>query len=142
MTEITYIRQKCDCDCGIASLAMVTGLPYDEVLAPFRYRIEAGHGINEALVYDWLIRHGWAWQVGYKVHHIGAMNQPKEVWPPRPWAPVHLVEARVSSGNYHFAVMDSAGRVFDPWEPARTSLDHPDYQDIVFVWGMWKVGAP
>lgn len=142
MTGIAYLRQKGSCDCGIASLAMITGLPYEQVLEPFRYRIESGQGLSDYLMYDWLIREGWAWQVCYKVHHLGAINQRKDVWPPTPWAPVHLIEARVSSGNYHFAVMDADGQVFDPWEPSRTTIDHPDYQEILFVWGMWKVRSP
>lgn len=138
---ITRIQQRCGHDCGVASLAMATGLPYEKVLEPFAWRIDEGEGLNEFQFNDWFVRHGWAWQQVYKVHHLGGINQPKDVWPPKPWAPVHLIEARVSAG-YHFAVMDDKGRVFDPWDANRKTLDDPAYQDVIWVMGLWRVGTP
>lgn len=140
MTEIKYVKQRGGHDCGIASLAMATGLPYEEVLAPFAWRINAGEGLNEVHMLEWFVRNGWAYQQVYKVHHLGGVNQRKEEWPPKPWAPVHLIEARVSAG-YHFAVMDAKGRVFDPWDAERTSISHPAYKDLLWVMGLWPVAA-
>lgn len=139
--KIKRIQQRGPTECGVASLAMITGLPYEEVLAPFAWRTSEGDGLSTIYMHEWLTRNGWAWQEVYKVHHLGGINQKKDIWPPKPWAPAHLIQARVSAG-YHFAVMDADGRVFDPWDGARTSIDHPAYQEIASVIGLWKVSPP
>ena len=112
--------------------------PYIRSLGTLAWRTSEGDGLSPIYMHEWWLRHGWAWQQVYKVHHLGGINQRKDVWPPKSWAPVHLIEARVSAGC-HFAVMDAEGYVLDPWDADRTSIDHPAYKEITCVAGLWKV---
>ena len=136
---VHHVRQKHAWGCGIACLAMVTGDSYDDIYALVRSYIEgcedSRKGIHEYHLRDYLNLRGFAYQ---QVPHFSALeNIKREPWPPKPWAPVHIVQ--VFAGSYHFVVMDEVGRVFDPNAEVRTRLDHPDYRDIYYVLGLWKV---
>lgn len=135
--NIERIQQRGPNDCGIAAIAMACGVPYDDVLPLLKKG--SGGGINETDMYDWMLANGWAWQLVYKNQRIEqGKYQPREPWPPQPFAPSHIVMVRATQ-DWHFTVMDGDGRVFDPWTDDRKSLDHPDYRDISWVMGLWPV---
>lgn len=126
------IRQKHPHGCGVACLAMVTGDEYDAVFAAMQPYIGQGRGIHEFHIRDYLNARGFAYQ---QVPAFKALTDAKrDPWPPAPWAPVHIVQA-----SDHFVVMDAAGRVFDPARGERESLTFPEYGNVYFVLGIWRV---
>lgn len=134
---IERIQQRGPNDCGIAAIAMACGVPYEDVLPLLNKG--SGGGINETDMYDWMLANGWAWQLVYRNQRLEhGKYQQREPWPPQPFAPAHIVMVRATQ-DWHFTVMDGAGRVFDPWTDDRKSLDHPDYRDISWVMGVWKI---
>ena len=133
-----YIKQRGEHDCGVAALAMAVGADYETIYEACRDRIEDDRGINELLLHEWLYRHGWAWQQIFRVHQLGGVNVVRETWPPAPWAPVHLCQV-LATRDWHFAAMDETGRVFDPWDSSRISLNDPVYRKVSWVMGLWHV---
>lgn len=135
--KIERIQQRGPNDCGIAAISMACDVPYEQVLPLMRKG--SGAGINENDLYDWLIENGWAWQLVYvnrRVEH--AKYEKRNPWPPKPFAPSHILQVRATQA-WHFTVMDTAGEVFDPWSADRKTLSHPDYQEISWVMGLWRI---
>lgn len=134
--KIERIQQKGQNDCGIAALAMACGVPY-ETVEPLLLR-GSGDGVNEPDLYEWLRENGWAWQIVYQNFRALGKYHKRDPWPPEPFAPSHILMVRATRA-WHFTVMDKTGRVFDPWTADRTALDHPDYNEISWVMGLWPV---
>jgi hypothetical protein len=134
-----YVRQELDYDCGVSALAMVTDLPRATVLRWVEPYIHNSHGINEFTIEDFLIAHGFAYQTIRRYQNAGSTEE-RSPWPVPPFAPRHIVEVEATRG-FHFVAMDSRGHVLDPWNPERTSLDHPDYKRVVMTWGVWAVAT-
>ena len=131
---INYMRQRSDDDCGITAIAMATGSDYDAV------RAEIGrNSINQTDFEEWCRSHGYAWQIVYQ-NHVGPDRRfhKREEWPPRPFAPVHVCQVKATR-DLHFTVMDGDGVVFDPWSEERKSLTHPDYRELHWVMGLFKL---
>jgi len=133
------IQQRGPNDCGIAALAMACGVSYESV-APL-LESSSGAGVNEPDLYEWLKANGWAWQMVYQNYRRAGEYHRRTPWPPTPFAPSHIVQVRASQ-EWHFTVMDGIGRVFDPWTADRKTLHHPDYREISWVMGLWKVAPP
>lgn len=91
-------------------------------LAEERY----GCSIREPDAY--LLKHGYAWQLAYRCGPPG--NTFREVWPPAPWADVHICEVRVAAG-YHSVVLLRDGTVLDPACDAPRRL--ANYLEVVSV---------
>lgn len=136
--KIEYVPQKHDWGCGAAALAMVLGKSYDEVYEELRPRIEDKHGIHELTIAALLINAGYVWQMRYKTILDGRAEAVERLWPPEPFAPVHIVQV-FATKSYHFVVMDSVGDILDPWREERRTLDHPDYKTIGWIMGLWKI---
>jgi hypothetical protein len=137
--KITRVAQRRDNDCGVAVLAMACGVDYDAI-APILSEYWSDKGINDLHVKDWLINNGWAWQEVTMFHPVKGKYEKRVPWPPKPFARSHIAQVIVSAGA-HFTVMDSTGEVFDPWSADRKSLTHPDYKQVSYVLGLWKVVA-
>lgn len=134
--KIERIQQRRSNDCGIAALAMACGVPYEAVQHVFKDG--SGDGVNDLDLKNWMIENGWAWQEVFPMRRKGGKYVPREVWPPKPFAPSHIITVQATR-DWHFTVMDAAGEVFDPWTPDRKSLDHPDYKSVNCVLGLWRV---
>lgn len=133
--------------CGIACLAMVTGLGYAQVrdtLTEFlpRERDYGEEGIHHGIA-EWLLgRLGYAWRTLYAGH----LHDP---WPPEPFAPVHIAQVRQPSGNTHYVVVTNDGIVFDPldgehkrladWDGRSGSVSNPKFSGVNNVMGIWRV---
>lgn len=138
MNDVTLVRQEHDYGCGIASLAMVSGLSYDDVRRWLLDNWPGGHertddwlekrGIYKGIADYFLASHGYVWRTLYGGWKLSP-------WPPEPFAPVHLVRVRQPSGTSHFVVMDGNGSVLDPL------LDEPrclaDWSEVDNVQGIW-----
>lgn len=137
------VRQRLTYDCAIATIAMACGQTYEEVFADLGHELngQAEHklrGISDTLVKHYLFRHGWAWQERtMNLWHGGEYRQ-QEPWPPAPFAASHICLVKATEES-HYCAMDETGRVFDPWEPSRVSLTHPDYNRVMAVAGLFKV---
>lgn len=128
--EIEYVKQRDDWDCGVAVLAMVSGLTYEQVLDDFNGKGIEGVGIGGVLFDWWFVKHGVATQ--------GKTPELDDPWPPEPWAPVHIAYVRATQGA-HVCVMDCQGRVFDPFDIKRRTLTHKDYKRVRGVIGIWDI---
>lgn len=138
--KISYVKQRLAHDCGVAALAMAAAVSYERVLRDVDTRVNGeGLGLNESHIREWLFRNGFAYQLIYCWHQLGGTNMRRDVWPAKPWgAPSYIVQL-VATQSYHFVAMDKAGRVYDPWDDRRSSLDHPDYREVSFMMGIWPV---
>lgn len=136
-TPVRLIRQKEANGCVVACMAMVSGKTYDEARADHIFSELAddakGCSFREAEEYLW--RHGFAWQEIYRCGPPGNTN--KTVWPPAPWADVHVCEVR--TGQAHAVVLLKDGSVLDPLcdEPKRLT----DYAEVYSVRAVFKCGA-
>ena len=134
MGEIRWEGQKHAEGCGPACLAMLSGMTYEDVLAEIATYVGTGHsgnwdtsGVTHYTLDEFVNRRGYFIQRRYASdeHWIGG-------WPPKPFAERHYLSVKQPSGNSHFVVMDSAGRVFDPLQEGVFTLDHwPAVENIV-----------
>lgn len=129
--------------CGVAALAMATGMTYDKVASYFVLRDFRKHGMIPNNIDHFLFDHGfvmcrvsqnkdWTWEFPNRVEH----KQLWEFWPPKPFAPAHIAQVvQKMTGNLHFIVLDDKGKIFDPLGIAKT---YSDYRDVLMVTGIWK----
>jgi hypothetical protein len=137
---VELIRQTHDYGCGIASLAMISGQPYNAVREWLVENWPGGtqtpdewlttRGIHKGIADYYLAAHGYVWRTVY-----GGWKLPE--WPPRPFAPVHLAHVVQPSGNTHYVVMRADGVVLDPMcdEPRALS----DWSYVNNVQGVWSL---
>lgn len=147
--SITYVKQRGDIDCSIAAIAMACDLSYEQAAAGLVVTDGTGmrlaeaiqpEGGNDDLTKAWLRCNGWAWQEVTRNLWRGSAFHPVHPWPPAPFANTHICFVEATAG-WHYCVMDFVGRVFDPWNEARTTLSHPDYKRVATVLGLFKMGA-
>jgi hypothetical protein len=130
----------------LASLAMLTGVTYAEVLAEYPWVVATNGCDLDSISYDFLWRHGFALQLVYPSRPeinrdpSGDMAErraryARRPWPPEPWAPAHLCLVKTSQA--HAVVMLPNGSVLDPMSPAPRRLS--DYDDVLNVRGVWDV---
>jgi hypothetical protein len=131
---VIRVQQRGPDDCGVATVAMLLDVPYDEAMrllaVPYGKRSVIDSAIDAAL-----LEHGRV--VGRRYRYNPLTGKPREDWPPKPFAPRHYALVQVAAG-YHAVAMDGAGRVLDPWDERRTSLAHPDYLAVDQVVGVWE----
>jgi hypothetical protein len=145
---IQHVLQKHSNGCGPASLAMIDGKTYEEILAYFPPDHDFDvNGCYHHALYDYLVDHGYALALLRKFKgwfkKSGEDRQVlREPWPPEPFAEVHLCQVVVSetSPRPHFCIMLGDGSVLDPLTVDKKSLK--DYFDIYSVAGVYKVGSP
>lgn len=122
--------------CVISALACVTGRSYKEVLKglePFWLLRGKHEGVDDCTAYQYLATQGFAVQV--LEEDYAPLDKRWKVWPPEPFAPVHL--ALVNAGEMHMIVVDEVGTVIDPGSPKKTKLT--DYHRVYSVAGIWEV---
>lgn len=117
---------------------MACRISYDDVAADLLCLVTAEKGINDTLLKHWLWRNDWAWQEITRNLWQGGEFIPIHPWPPRPFASTHICFVEATCG-WHYCVLDFDGRVYDPWQEYRTSLDHSDYKRVASVIGLFKI---
>lgn len=154
MSRPTLVRQEDAHGCGVACLAMVTGLRYLTVRSWFRVRAwqnarADGRQLDEAAS-DEIEAHDFT-RVGlthFEIEHFLAdhhhavarkfatnqFREPRNPWPPEPFAEAHICSMTMVSG-FHYVVWLPDGRVFDP-AFGETTLDDPRYLALAYVLGV------
>jgi hypothetical protein len=95
---------------------MILGISYSEACAEIEQSPAygsrggdwEGRGTNHLAMDHALQRHGFWRQRTYRAW------SGDENWPPTPFAPIHLCQVDMKSGNAHFVVMLDDGTVLDP----------------------------
>lgn len=137
---VSYVAQPNGYGCAIACVAMIVGKTYDEAERWFldqglaRERLE--RGVYDALWLEALDRHGFVYVNRWRCDPYHNHSD-RPVWPPEPFAPVHIFCSDVAAGH-HAAVMMADGAVLDPYKRERTAITHPDYLQIYQVVGVWR----
>lgn len=143
-----YVKQQSEIDCGIAALAMACDLSYEHVATGSLIGFDGmgmrlaeaikPEGANDDLVKAWLRCNGWAWQEITRNIWMQGKFHPVFPWPPRPFASTHVCFVEATKG-WHYCVLDFDGRVRDPFNKERQSLDHPDYKRVSSLLGLFRV---
>ena len=118
-----YVAQRGIADCGVAVVAMLADVPYDEALAAFdepaRAKIAERTGTNHIDLERALRAFGFVAFLAVRPEYGGTARR---LWPPEPIGWQHVVSVRYHCGAYHWAAMDSAGHVYDPADPTVCQL--------------------
>lgn len=140
--SLRYVAQPNVYGCAIACVAMVVGKTYDEMEA---WLAEQGlttarreRGLHDGIWLEALARHGLAYSQRYRCDPM--TNAQRKHWPPDPFAPVHIVSARVAAGQ-HAIVWLASGSVLDPYRRERVTLADSDYLEISQVVGLYLVNG-
>jgi hypothetical protein len=131
------VFQEHDYGCGIASLAMVSGDAYGDVHAWLLANVKntqsaawlTERGIHHGIVEFYLAQHGFVWRTVYEGWGL-------DVWPPAPFAPIHVCSVVQPSRNQHFVVMLDDGRVLDPLDGTLglALMNWPKVNNVVGIW--------
>jgi hypothetical protein len=133
-----YVPQRGETDCVIACLAMIRGVSYEVIMDDLRMCWDSGgkeEGIDDDAFYQYLSQHGFAFQIF--THFYGPSLLHRVAWPLKPFAPVHVIGTVMDDGETHASVMDHAGRIFDPYDTQKTTLD--EYAVVYEMVGIWKL---
>ncbi len=125
--------------CGYAVCAMILGRTYEDVKTELRDQVRMpDEGINCMDVLELLGRAGYYYQTRYRWFYN---NLEREVWPPEPFAQLHLCQVVVaeSSPGAHFVVMEKDGTCRDPLTSEPRKLT--DYFRVQQVHGLVKVST-
>lgn len=133
---VQWIEQEDPHGCGVAALAMILGRTYAEVKAMLSAQNWQREG---ATIWVWdalLANEGYA--VARKYRHDAARDCMREVWPPEPFAPIHLCLVRYPRFTRgHMVVLLADGTVLDPLTPEPRTLDW--YDDVDHVAGIARL---
>lgn len=120
-----HILQRTQDECGIATLAMITGEPYEQVRAEFPFFKD---GIDEWEVRAYLAERGYACAQVYIHYAPMRVNLPERV---KPFTDVHFAYV----DDRHFVVVLRDGTVLDP---ARPQPRHIDQYKVSWICGVVK----
>ncbi len=142
--DVTYIAQPNQHGCAIACLAMVLGYTYDEMEA---WLDEAGWtedkritGTSDTVYHEVLHRHGLGTIQLFK--HDPLAGESRTLWPPMPFAPIHICCIELTNGYHHAVVLLENGRVLDPAKEACVAIEDPDFRQVVHITGIFSVLQP
>jgi hypothetical protein len=119
--------------CTAAAVAMVVGKPYDEVQRCSRVDFNKD-GCDVEAWFDYLFQEGFVYHRMYRCVRLQGGVE-REVWPPEPFAPVHICLVSTALGG-HAVVMRENGDVLDPATPGVFAL--ADYPVVYVVYGIWR----
>jgi hypothetical protein len=120
--------------CTAAAVAMVLGKTYDEVQRCC-WQDFSQTGVCLEDWFDYLFQEGFVWHRMYRCVQLIGLNHPRDVWPPAPFAPIHLCSVVAPKGA-HAVVMLANGDVLDPAAPGIFKLT--DYMNVSAVYGLWR----
>src|SRR5687768_6825776 len=95
-----WIPQVDSHGCCIATLAMITNQTYEAVKDGFSSFDNTG--VGEHRLYAYLAEHGYATAVKYPTYSPNEAR--REVWPPEPFADVHIVQVITKANTPHCVV--------------------------------------
>lgn len=127
--NVEWVKQEHERGCGIAALAMIAGMTYQQV---------ADSGAPTGAIYrdmdHWLARHGYAVARRYAVDDGDTAGLP--------FSDLHLCNVLVSpeAPVNHWVVMLADGSVLDPLTPERKTL--ADYAQLHNVAAVTKILPP
>lgn len=128
-----YIKQKDEYGCVIASLAMVVGVEYDDILSMLPNGLPDRGMSAEFQGRSILFEHGFLSMTFYKtIAHTQEEN--KEFG--NPIAPIHIVSVITNADTSHAVVMDDKGNITDPFIEGVYKIE--DYKELVSMTGVWK----
>lgn len=137
---VGYVAQPNSYGCAIACVAMIVGKTYDEMeswlLSQGLPRGRMEQGLYDVLYLEALDRHGFVYVNRWRTDPFRNGCERSTPWPPTPFAPCHICCADVAAGHHAFVMLDD-GAVLDPYQRERTSINHPDYDPIDRVIGIW-----
>jgi hypothetical protein len=127
---INRVVQKDAKGCGIACVAMVTGQDYDTVKTGFEGYFK--DGLTDFAISAYLAEHGYATAIKYP--HYMPTNTKREIFPPEPFADVHLVSA-----DGHNMVMLRDGTILDPAPSRPEPRTINQYSFVYWVMAVVKI---
>ena len=132
MREIAHIRQKDPYGCGVACVAMVAGVSYEDVQALLgNWWNGRDQGMTHYVLFELLSHYGFAVQNFFRTNQL--RYQPREPWPPEPVAPVSVAMTVTAQGG-HFVVWLEDGTVLDPLcEGTHTLADYEGVRQVIGV---------
>jgi hypothetical protein len=132
--SLTYVRQKHEYGCAIASLAMVTSIPYDDIEREFLNDFNRS-GVKLEHIKAFLQDHGQSLILKQVEGYLDIASSNKHMLVP--FAPAHIVctSVYVDAETTHSVVMDENGELLDPSDPDRK--DWSKFYYISSVMGCW-----
>lgn len=127
---INRVEQLDKMGCGMACLAMVTGQTYADVKAHFNGNF--ADGLIDFALQQYLAEHGYATAIKYP--HYMPTNTKRDIFPPEPFADVHLVAA-----DGHIMVMLRNGTIIDPAPSRPEPRTINQYTHVYYVMGIVKL---
>lgn len=131
---INWVQQEDKYGCTVAAVAMVVGKTYQEVRSYFTIDFSKSGAILEDW-HDYLFDNGFICHRTHRFLHLKEINLRKPVWPPEPFAPIHICNV-INEVSAHAVVMLENGDVLDPAWPGVHKLT--DYKEVYWVTGCWK----
>lgn len=121
------IRQQQPNHCGVAVLAMLTDLPYYEVVAKLGATLREA-GLNEMYMRQFL------WDMGYNIRQIYKTDLTKNFYVRKPWPPTPFADKHaVFTTPHHWVAMDKVGNIFDPWKEGQYTLSAYHVYSIIGI---------
>lgn len=134
LSKIRHVRQEDPCGCVVASLAMIAGKSYSEVLDLYPFVRTENKGLSELYINHFCNEHGFAIQTKYC---YVPDNRKRTVWPVEPWAEAHICMVTTHSNTTHAVVMLRDGTVLDPATEVPKRL--ADYKEVYSIRGIYDV---
>ena len=134
----TRIKQEHKNGCGAASLAMITGVSYADVIKHFSTIDFDKDGLIFDALIAFLVDNGFA--VAPKFKYFSVVNSPgRNPWPPEPFADIHFCNVLVyeKSPMSHIVVMLKDGTILDPLIDNISKIS--DYFKVYNVTGIYCV---
>ena len=138
MREIEHVRQKEPYGCGVACVAMIAGVPYDDVRALLGdWWSGRSSGMSHHVLFELLFHFGFAVQNFFRENQL--RYQPRKPWPPDPTPAPICVALTITAQGGHFVVWLEDGTVLDPLREGTRTL--ADYEEVWQVVGVYEVSA-
>lgn len=132
-----YVRQKHECGCAVACIAMITGEEYDDVEKCFKEDFSK-QCVSQKAIQEYIEDHGFG-SVKKQAHGFPEVRTSNEQMS-KPFAPAHIAHVLpyINAKNAHSVVMDAKGRVYDPQHSE--VKDFSSYYYIISVTGYFYEG--
>lgn len=134
------LRQDDENDCVLATCAMIMDESIDSIRDKFSNSYCNRCGITDETMTMMLNEHGFGTMWKWKWYE--PQKQYRNIWPPEPFAEVHLGKVRVLSNSRlsHSIVMLKDGTVWDPEQDEEKRLT--DYEEVLGICGIVRNVTP
>jgi hypothetical protein len=145
--SVKFIEQVLKSGCGLSIGGMVLStedpdMTYARMVAIAPRWCHEKCGAEDSELDELLAEHGWAMQRLWKARKFD--GEIKEVWPPKPWARMHIASVYQTEVDYdredgHYVYMDRRGIVYDPADPKHIKCKLDRYFNVEWVAAVIKV---